>query len=120
MLGAPVSEAGPARRLALTGAAIELAAGRQMESSMGLAAETLHQGTAATLMRASKALTAAGALGTVVAARSRLAAAASGAALLAGSACLRFGIFHAGQQSALDPKYTVVPQRERLDARRSS
>ena len=39
----------------------------------------------------------------------------SGAALVAGSVCTRFGIFEAGQQSARDPKYTVVPQRERLD-----
>jgi len=35
---------------------------------------------------------------------------------MAGSAFTRFGIFEAGQQSALDPKYTVIPQRERLDA----
>ena len=41
----------------------------------------------------------------------------SGLALLAGSACTRFGVFEAGQQSARDPKYTVVPQRERLEAR---
>ncbi|HVQ92712.1 MAG TPA: hypothetical protein VMU51_16885 [Mycobacteriales bacterium] len=26
----------------------------------------------------------------------------------------RFGIFLAGQASAADPRYTVVPQRERL------
>ena len=38
-----------------------------------------------------------------------------GAALLAGSACTRFGVFEAGQESARDPKYTVVPQRERVD-----
>jgi formate-dependent nitrite reductase membrane component NrfD len=120
MLGAPVTEAGPARRLALVGAAVEIVAERRMEASMGLAAETLHEGTAGTLMRASKALIAAGALGSLVASRSRVAAAVSGAALLAGSACARFGIFHAGQQSARDPKYTVVPQRERLDARNST
>ena len=42
-------------------------------------------------------------------------AAVSGAALLAGSVCTRFGVFEAGQASAKDPKYTVVPQRERLD-----
>jgi hypothetical protein len=65
-------------------------------------------------MRASKALTAAGALGSLLARRSRVAAVASGVALLAGSACTRFGIFEAGQASARDPKYTVVPQRERL------
>jgi hypothetical protein len=29
----------------------------------------------------------------------------------------RFGIFEAGLASARDPKYTVVPQRERLRAR---
>jgi hypothetical protein len=43
-----------------------------------------------------------------------VAAAACGAALLAGSALTRFGIFEAGRASTLDPKYTVVPQRERL------
>ncbi|MDQ1463192.1 MAG: hypothetical protein QOC73_133, partial [Actinomycetota bacterium] len=35
---------------------------------------------------------------------------------LAGSACTRFGIFQAGMDSADDPKYTLQPQRERLDA----
>jgi hypothetical protein len=44
----------------------------------------------------------------------RAAAAISGAALLAASACTRFGVFHAGVASADDPKYTVVLQRERL------
>ena len=46
---------------------------------------------------------------------SRAVAVVSGAALMAGSACTRFGVFEAGQESARDPKYTVVPQRERLD-----
>ena len=41
--------------------------------------------------------------------------AVAGGCLLAGSVCTRFGLFHAGQQSARDPRYTVVPQRERLD-----
>jgi hypothetical protein len=31
----------------------------------------------------------------------------------------RMGIFEAGMQSARDPKYTVVPQRERLEARQT-
>lgn len=51
--------------------------------------------------------------------RSRVAAAAAGAALLAGSALTRFAIFEAGLNSAKDPRYTVVPQRQRLEARRS-
>jgi len=29
----------------------------------------------------------------------------------------RFGVFDAGMASARDPKYTVVPQRERMAAR---
>jgi hypothetical protein len=116
MLGTPVGQAEPARRLALLGAATELAAERRMESSMGLAAETLHTGTAGRLMQASRGLTAGGAgLAAVLGRRSRPAAAVAGAALLAGSACTRFAIFEAGQASAHDPKYTVVPQRERLD-----
>ncbi len=119
MLGAPVDQAGPARRLAVGGALLELAVERRMEQAMGITAEPLHQGTAGTLMRASKALTVAGTLGTVLLGRrSRLGAAVSGAALMAGSACLRFAVFDAGQESARDPRYTVVPQRERLDAGR--
>jgi hypothetical protein len=37
--------------------------------------------------------------------------------LLAGSALTRFGIFEAGRASTRDPKYTVVPQRERMAER---
>ena len=44
--------------------------------------------------------------------------AAGGPALLAGSACTRFGIFRAGMASAEDPQYTVEPQRARLAAAR--
>jgi hypothetical protein len=115
MLGAPAGEAGPARRLALGGAALELAAAQRMEWSMGLAAEPLHAGSAGRLLRASKALTVAGTAASLLAGRSRAAAVLSGLSLLAGSACTRFGIFEAGQASARDPKYTVVPQRQRLD-----
>jgi len=42
---------------------------------------------------------------------------ASGALLAAGSALTRFGVFDAGMASSKDPKYVVVPQRERLAAR---
>lgn len=115
MLTSPVAEAGPARRMALLGAVGELAMEQQMERSMGITAEPLHQGKAGRLMKTAKVLTAVGAAGTLLAGRSRAAAAFSGAALLAGSACTRFGVFEAGQASAKDPKYTVVPQRERLD-----
>jgi hypothetical protein len=38
-----------------------------------------------------------------------------GLAVAAGSALLRFGVFEAGVASTLDPKYVIVPQRERAD-----
>ncbi|GAB2678952.1 NrfD/PsrC family molybdoenzyme membrane anchor subunit [Thalassiella azotivora] len=115
LVTAPLAETGPARRLAVGGAVLELAAEHRMERSMGMTAEPLHQGTAGRLMRASKALTAAGAVGAALGGRSRVVSALSGLALVAGSVCTRFGVFEAGITSAEDPRYTVVPQRERLD-----
>lgn len=116
MIGAPVAEAGPARMFALGGAVLDLAAEQRMERSMGLSAETLHRGRPGVWMKASKVLMAAGAVGTLVGRRSRALSIASGAALMAGSLCTRIGFFEAGIESAKDPKYTVVPQRERVDA----
>lgn len=115
LLGAPLHETGPARAFAFGGALVELVAEHRMEQSMGLAAETLHQGTAGRWMAASKALTAAGAVGALAGRRNKALTMASGAALMAGSLCTRMGIYHAGLASAKDPKYTVVPQRERVD-----
>ena len=118
MMGAPVEQSGPARRLAAGGAVLELAMERMMEGSMGITAEPLHTGRAGRLMRASRVLTVGGAVGAaLLAGRSRALARLSGAALLAGSVCTRFAVFEAGQESARDPRYTVVPQRERLERR---
>ena len=83
---------------------------------MGLSAVAMHSGTAGRVERAGKVFTGLGGLGALFAGRSRVATAAAGASLIAGSACTRFAIFEAGQASARDPRYTVVPQRERLDA----
>jgi hypothetical protein len=78
-------------------------------------AEPLHTGTPGKLMRAAEILTVTGAVvGGLLGGRYRAAAVVGGVAALAGSACTRFGIFHAGVASARDPKYTVQPQRERL------
>jgi hypothetical protein len=102
----------------IVGSAVELGAAEIMTRSMGLSAETLHTGTAGRLNRAAKALTLTAAVTAAAAGhRSRRAAVLAGAAALAGSACTRFAIFHAGVASAHDPKYTVVPQRERLASR---
>jgi formate-dependent nitrite reductase membrane component NrfD len=115
LLGAPLAENGPARRLALIGATVEMVSLQLLERRIGEVAECYHEGAAGRLLRAAEALTVAGLAGVALrAGRSRRVAALSGAALLAASACARFGIFEAGQASARDPRYTVAPQRERL------
>jgi hypothetical protein len=103
--------------VALAGAAIELAASQRVEHGHGIVDEPYHEGRAGVLLRAAKACTAAGAGLTLLARRSRIAAVASGTLLAAGSALTRFGVFEAGIASSKDPKYVVVPQRERLAAR---
>ncbi|MFE1326187.1 NrfD/PsrC family molybdoenzyme membrane anchor subunit [Streptomyces sp. NPDC058735] len=116
----PLEQTGPARRMAALGAALELGAFRLMKRRMGVVAEPFGQGGPRRLLRAAEVLTAGGAALAAVAGprRGRASAAVAGAALLSGSAALRFGVFHAGVASARDPKYSVVPQRERLrDAR---
>ncbi|MEU6095093.1 NrfD/PsrC family molybdoenzyme membrane anchor subunit [Streptomyces sp. NPDC047079] len=123
----PAGQTEPARRMAVLGAALELCAFRVMKRRMGLAAEPYGQGGPGRLLRSAEALTAGGAALAVLAGRGAgrrvggrgngLLTAAAGAALMAGSAALRFGVFHAGVASAEDPKYTVVPQRERLEQR---
>jgi hypothetical protein len=111
----PVDQSGPARRAAILGAVTELAATERMRRRLGFVAEPYRTGTGGKLLRVARALTVAGAVGAAtVARRSRIGAALSGAALLAGSAATRYGIFHGGVDSARDPKYVVGPQRERL------
>ncbi len=117
LIAAPLAENGPARRLAVAGAVVELGFEALMERRLGMVAEAMRDGTAGRRLRAAKALTAAGAgLAVLAARRSRPAAAAAGSALVAGSLLTRLGIFAAGMASARDPKYTVVPQRERMAA----
>jgi hypothetical protein len=118
LLTTPVDQAGPARRMAVTGAALELSAAHLVETRLGLQSEAFAAPKPARLLRAARALTAAGAVGAVLGRRNRVVQAASGLALLAGSACTRFGLYEGGVVSAKDPRYTVVPQRERLDAAR--
>ncbi|MFF0833167.1 MULTISPECIES: NrfD/PsrC family molybdoenzyme membrane anchor subunit [unclassified Streptomyces] len=118
LAAAPAGQAGPARRMAALGAALELGAFRLMKQRMGLAAEPYEQGRPQRLLRAAEALTAGGAALALLSGRvrDRRLGLVAGAALLSGSAALRFGVFQAGVASAENPKYTVVPQRERLAA----
>ena len=115
----PVDQSAPARRLAVIGSTVELVASELMERRMHpVVAETLHQGRPGRLLKAAKVLTAGGALGAAVLGRSRAGAALSGVALMAGSVLTRFGVFEAGLESTHDPKYTVQPQKDRLEQRR--
>ncbi len=112
LLAVPPAESGPARRLALLGAAVELAATHRVER-IGLTGEPYRRGRAGQLLRTARVLTLAGAAGALLGRRSRLVSALSGAALLAASVATRFGVYRGGVASARDPRYTVVPQRER-------
>jgi hypothetical protein len=115
LLLAPPAEAGPARRMAVTGAAAELVATGLLERRLGLSSEAYRAPGPARLLRLSRLLTGAGAVGAAVG-RGRVSSSLSGAALLGGSVCTRFGVYRAGVVSAQDPRYTIVPQRQRLDA----
>jgi formate-dependent nitrite reductase membrane component NrfD len=117
LVGSSTAESAPATRAAAGGALLELAASALMERTGGIVAETYHTGRAGALLTAAKVLTGAGAIGALAGRRRRLVSMASGAALLAGSALTRFGIFEAGRASTRDPRFTVRPQRERLAQR---
>jgi Polysulphide reductase, NrfD len=112
----PPAEAGPARRLTVIGALLELGAAQAMERRLGELGEPYHQGPAGRFARLAKAATATGATLVGLGGRRRRGVAAAGAALvLAGSVCERWAVYKAGFQSARDPKYVVGPQRERLE-----
>ncbi|MGW7681725.1 NrfD/PsrC family molybdoenzyme membrane anchor subunit [Kribbella sp. NPDC054772] len=113
MVAAPKAEAGPARRMAIIGGVTELAASEVMIRRLGIHAEVYRDGRPGTLLKIARGLTAAGAALTPFGRRSRVVSALAGTAYLAGSVLTRFGVFQAGLASARDPKYTVVPQRER-------
>jgi len=113
----PVRDAAPARRLAIMGAAAELVATNVMEQKLGSLAEPYHQGPSGTLARTAKVLTAVGAMAIGGWGHQRRSAAVlGGAALLGGALAERFAVFRAGFASAKDPKFTVGPQRERVEA----
>jgi hypothetical protein len=120
MLLAPSRDTGPALAMAVSGALIETAATEVMKRRLGMLAEPYHQGDSGRLMKAQRRLTDVGLALSVLGLRSRLARRAAGAVYVADSLVTRFGIFEAGKASARDPKYVVVPQRERLELRKAA
>ena len=122
LLATHPADAEPARNLAVFGAAVELIAKRQLirrlarpEGPGVSLAEPYETGTTGAILRLAEFLTAGALAGAVLGRRSRAVSALTGAALVAASAMTRFGIFEAGMASARDPKYTIVPQRRRLE-----
>jgi hypothetical protein len=107
----------PARRLALVGAAGELASTISMERHLGDLGEPYREGEAGRFARAAKALTVAGALAMAAGGRRRGPAALGATLMLAGAMATRWSVYKAGFQGAADPKYVVEPQRARLAAR---
>jgi hypothetical protein len=114
LLAAPVEEQGYARRVAVLGAVAEVAAARLMRRRIGIARESYERGRAGMLMKAGEATLATGCLIALAGRGRRTAGMAAGALLLSSSALTKLGIFHAGVDSADDPRHTVQPQRERL------
>jgi formate-dependent nitrite reductase membrane component NrfD len=110
-----VPDADAARRLALGGAVAELAATEALQRALGDVGEVYHRGPARQLKRLSFTATAGGAIVLATLGRRHRVPQVAGALLvLVGAAAERFAVFHAGIESAVDPAFTVGPQRRRL------
>jgi hypothetical protein len=116
VIATPPEHAGPARRLALASAALELGLNEVMRRRLGEHAEPYKRGAPSKLRMLSGAAVMSGAA--LLARRgssSRAAAVAAGSLLSAGAACARWTVFRAGFVSASDPKYVVEPQRRMVE-----
>jgi hypothetical protein len=113
----PLKAAAPARRLALGGAVAEVVASELMKHRLGEQGEPYEKGKAGMFRRTAAVALASGvALLAGPGARSRPAAVLGGSLVMAGALSTRWSVFRAGFQSAADPKYTVAPQRARIEA----
>jgi hypothetical protein len=95
---------------------VSVAAALTMEKSLGELGEPYSKGLSGKLSRIAGGLNlAGGALIATRAGKSRGVALAGGAILTAGVIAERWSVFRAGFASASDPKYTVGPQRARVE-----
>ena len=120
LVGAPLGEVAPVRRLGVVTGLGELVLTKVMERQSGLAREAFEEGRAKRYGQAAQVATLAGVVLAGAGRERRMLSALGGAGLLAGSALTRFAVFEAGRNSADDPRYTIVPQRQRLEARRAA
>jgi len=102
----------PLRTTAFLGGLLDLTASHRMRRNLGFLATPYRKGRPALLTRTAEALTALATL-TAPFTRTRRSTFLCGTALLLGSALTRLAVFEAGQTSATDPAYTVIPQRLR-------
>jgi hypothetical protein len=114
---APLEESSSARRMMIGGALAMSAGSKLLERRLGtLLAEPYRTGLGGTLNRVSKTLGVSGALLGLLGRRSATWLRVAAACVAAAGVAERFAVLAAGSQSALDPKYTVEPQRARLAA----
>jgi DMSO reductase anchor subunit len=111
----PPAHAGPARRLAVGGAAAEIALTTLMQHRLGELSDAYRSGPPHKLGVAAKTTLALGAAVVTRASQSRAAAVGGAALVTAGAVLARWSVFRAGFQSAKDPRHTVAPQRRRLE-----
>ncbi|MFI7427657.1 NrfD/PsrC family molybdoenzyme membrane anchor subunit [Micromonospora sp. NPDC049836] len=116
----PARESAPARLAGVAGSLAAQVVDRAVHRRLGLVAEPLRQGRPGRLLKASRWCARAGIalLATSAVRRSRTLDVAGGLALAAESVLTKFAFFYAGAASAADPRYTVVPQRERATGTR--
>jgi hypothetical protein len=114
----PTRYAGPARRLALAGAAGEFVNTELMKRRLGPLASAYEMGDVGRYETIARVCTVAGGALIAGAGRRRVGAIAGGALLLAGALAKRWAVFKAGIASAEDPHQTVGPQRERVERRK--
>jgi formate-dependent nitrite reductase membrane component NrfD len=112
------NEAGPARRLAIAGAATEAVAIELSRKKLGVVAEPYSAGAAGRFEKATKLCAAGGAALLLYSevADSRRVGKLGSVLAIAGSMLARWMVFTAGKQSAAAPQYTVGPQRARRSA----
>jgi hypothetical protein len=108
----------PARRLAISAAAIEAAIASVLHRNLpDDVAHAYTTGRAHRLQRAASVTSACGAALVATGGRRRRAVTRVGGALIAiGAACERFAVYEAGKASAADPRATIAPQKARLEA----
>jgi hypothetical protein len=110
---APAEENGSARRLALAGAVGVRFALKRLHRELGKTqAEAYDKGRAGMLARLAGAFNMAGTIFTARAKNGSTLGRVGGALLLAGGLAERFAVYHAGKQSAEDPKYVIAAQTD--------